>query len=66
MGREREGYRENLELLEQRYPGRMLLTIEEVMEVTGYASRKTIKKHLGKFFVNGRISKVHLARYLCG
>ena len=66
MGREKEGYRENLELLEQRYPGRILLTIEEVMEVTGYTSRTTVQKYLGKFFVNGRISKVHLARYLCG
>lgn len=66
MGREREGYRENLELLEQRYPGRMLLTIEEVMEVTGYTSRTTVKKYLGKYFVNRRISKTHLARYLCG
>jgi hypothetical protein len=66
MGREKEGYRETLELLEQRYPGRVLLTIEEVMEVTGYTSRTTVRKYLGKFFVNNRISKVHLARYLCG
>lgn len=66
MGREKEGYRETLELLEHRYPGRVLLTIEEVMEVTGYTSRTTVRKYLGKFFVNNRISKVHLARYLCG
>lgn len=66
MGREKEGYRENLELLEQRYPGRLLLTIEEVMEVTGYTSRTTVQKYLGKFFVNHRISKAILARYLCG
>ena len=66
MAREQEGYRENLELLEQRYPGRILLTIEEVMEVTGYTSRTTVRKYLGKYFVNHRISKTHLARYLCG
>ena len=66
MGREKDGYRENLELLNNRFPDHDLLTMEEVMQVTGYADRRTLLKHLGKNFVNHRLSKVFLARYMCG
>lgn len=66
MAREKEGYRENLELLNQRFPDHDLLTMEEVMQVTGYADRRTLLKYMGKNFVNKRLSKVFLARYMCG
>lgn len=66
MARERDGYRENLELLNIRYPEHDLLSMEQAMIVTGYADRRTLQKHLGKYFVNNRISKVFLARYMCG
>ena len=66
MAREKEGYRENLELLNNRFPDHDMLSIEEVMQVTGYKKRDTVRKHLGKSFVNKRLSKTALARYMCG
>lgn len=66
MAREKEGYRENLELLNLRFPDHDLLTMEEVMQVTGYTDRRTLLKYMGKNFVNKRLSKVFLARYMCG
>lgn len=66
MAREKDGYRENLELLNIRYPEHDLLSMEQAMAVTGYADRRTLQKHLGQYFVNNRISKVFLARYMCG
>ena len=66
MAREKEGYRDNLELLNMRYPDHDMLTVEEVMQVTGIRTKDTVRKHLGQFYVNRRISKVALARYMCG
>lgn len=66
MAREKEGYRENLEILNTRYPDHDMLTIEEIMQVTGYTSINTIRKYFGKALVNRRLSKVYLARYMCG
>lgn len=66
MAREKDGYRENLELLNARYPEQDMLTMEETMRVLGYADRRTLKKHLGQHIVNKRISKVFVARHMCG
>ena len=66
MAREKEGYRDNLELLNVRYPDHDMLTVEEIMQVTGIRTKDTVRKHLGQFYVNRRISKVALARYMCG
>lgn len=66
MAREKEGYRDNMELLNLRFPNHDLLTFEEVMQVTGYADRRSIRKYFGSQIVNNRLSKVHLARYMCG
>ena len=66
MAREHPDYRNIIEQLNTMYPGRELLTIEEVMQITGYTSRTTIKKFYGKGFVNRRISKCALARMMCG
>ena len=66
MAREKEGYRENLELLNNRFPNHDLLSMDEVMQVTGYSDRRTLLKHLGSYFINKKISKVFLARYMCG
>lgn len=64
MPREKEGYRDNLELLNARFPDHDMLTIAEVMQVTGYKSKDTVRKYYP--FVNGRISKPALARKMCG
>ena len=66
MAREKEGYRDNLELLNTRYPDHDMLSIEEIMQVTGVASRTTIAKYFGDNLINRRVSKVFLARYMCG
>lgn len=66
MSREKEGYRENLELLNTRFPDHDMLTAEEVMQVTGFECKKTVRKHLGMLFRGHRISKVHVARFMCG
>ena len=66
MGREKEGYRENLELLNLRFPDHDLLSMDEVLAATGYKSKNTINKHLGDKLVNKWISEVYLALYMCG
>ena len=66
MAREKECYRENLEILNTRYPDHDMLSIEEIMQVTGYTSINTTRKHFGKMLVNRRLSKAALARYMCG
>lgn len=64
MAREKEDYRANLEILNDRYPNYDMLTIKDVMQVTGINSKTTARKHFK--FINGRISKAALARYMCG
>lgn len=66
MGRELIDYRPNLEILNARYPDHDMLTELEAMEVTGYKSRNTLRKHLGNVFINHKISKAALARWMCG
>lgn len=66
MAREHPDYRNNIELLNMRFPDYDMLTIEEVMQVMNVKSRKTVLKHLGTSFVCNRISKARLARYMCG
>lgn len=64
MGREKEDYRSNIEQLNRHFPDHEMLTMKEVMAVTGYRSKDTVKKYIR--FVNGRVSKAALARYMCG
>lgn len=66
MAREKEDYRANLEILNTRYPDHDMLSIEEMMQVTGYTSKTTIRKYLGNMMVGKRISKAALARFMCG
>lgn len=63
---EKAGYRKNLEILNSRFPDHDLLTIEEVKQVTGFKSRNTVLKHLGKYLIcKSRISKADLADFMC-
>lgn len=66
MPREIDGYRENLELLNNRFPDHDMLTAEEVRQVTGFSDMRTVKKYFGNHFNGNRISKVHVARFMCG
>lgn len=61
MPREKESYRDNLERLDMAFPGRELLTINDVSVFLGINYR-TVKKWYE--FRNNRISKATLARML--
>lgn len=63
MAREYEDYRNTIEQLNRMYPDRELLTMKEVMGITGYKSKDTVRKHFP--LANGRINKSTLARCLC-
>ena len=67
MGREKQCYRDNLAILNNRFPQHDMLTEKQAMEVTGYKTRSTLRKHLGEAF-NGakKISKGDLANWMCG
>lgn len=62
MARENEDYRATLEQLNRLFPERELLTMDEVMRITGYKSKDSVRKHFP--FVNRRINKATLARCL--
>lgn len=64
MPREKEDFRANLERLNELYPDHEMLTIPETMKVMGYRSINTVKKYVP--FTNSRVSKVTLARIMCG
>lgn len=66
MAREHPDYRANMEILNTRFPDHDMLSMEEAMTVTGWTDRRTLLKYMGKSFVNKRISKAALARYMCG
>ncbi len=66
MAREKELYRENLELLNFRYPDHDMLSFDEVKRVMGWADTRTVKKYLGKYIIHEKICKSALARYMCG
>lgn len=67
MAKEKEGYRENLKLLNIRFPACDMLTAEQVMEITGWRSYHTINKYFGDRFTAGKtISKVFFALWMCG
>jgi hypothetical protein len=65
MGRELQGYRENLEILNNRFPNYDMLSRQEVMDVTNIRSRTTVCKHF-KFNNAGKLSKRDLAVWMCG
>ena len=65
MGRELPGYRENLEILNNRFPNYDMLSRQEVMDVTNIHSRTTVCKYF-QFNNAGKLSKRDLAIWMCG
>ena len=61
MAREKECYRDNLERIAERFPGKELLTVQDVVDYTGL-NRKTVKRLFE--FKENYISLVKLARCL--
>lgn len=66
MAREKEFFRDNLELLNSRYPDHDMLSFDEVKQVMGWSDTRTVKKYLGQHIVNERVCKPALARFMCG
>ena len=64
MPREHPDYRDNLELLNAMFPGAALLQAYQVRQATGWTSDRTVRRNLPT--INGRVSKVALAKFLCG
>lgn len=64
MPREKAGYRDALERLNELFPDRELLTCKDLMAYTGL-SRNTVRAHF-KFPIGGKyIAKTELARQVC-
>jgi hypothetical protein len=66
MAREKEGYRDNLELLNTMFPDKGMLTFKDVMQLTGWKKRETVARNLGSHFTGNLISKTAVARWMCG
>lgn len=67
MAREKPFYRENLELLNARYPDHDMLLLEEVAAVMGWKTRNTALRNLERVPKQaGRYSKAAIANYMCG
>lgn len=66
MAREKEGFRDNLELLNERFPNVDMLDMKQVMMVIGCGDRRTLRQKIPQHWVGNRLSKVYLARYMCG
>lgn len=65
MAREKQDFRATLEQLNTLYPGRELLTVDEVKTVTGYRTLDSVKKHFPSV-CGGKYNKTTVARILAG
>ena len=66
MASEKEGYRDTIAQLNRLFPDYEMLSLAEVMQVLNYRDPRPVKKFLGAHFVNGKLNKIYLARYMCG
>lgn len=64
MPREKDGFRDCIALLNERFPDKDMLNIAEVMEFCGI-SRNTAKKKIRFNAATGKITKTDLARQVC-
>lgn len=66
MAREPAGYREKLEILNNRFPNQDAFTVKEIMNYMGIANYRTASKYLNEYVnIMGRIYKDDFARILC-
>lgn len=72
MPREKPDYRDNIYLLNLRFPDHDMLTIPEIMTTFGWKSRNTAVKHIRDFLglkkgqdTPLRLSKATVARMMC-
>ena len=62
MPKEKDGYRLNIELLNDRFPDKDMLNVNEVMQFTG-KTYHTVMKHI-RFNSMRMVSKADLARQI--
>lgn len=62
MGREKEGYRDNYAMLNDRFPDKDMLSKADISAVTGWCYRTVVKRI--RFGKTGQISKADLARQI--
>lgn len=65
MARELPEYRDNLEILNTRFPNYDALTITEVAQVLN-KSERTVRREIGHIFIGRRVMKPALAKYMAG
>lgn len=64
VAREKEGFRECMALLNERFPDKDMLSTNEVMQFCGM-SWKTVRAHIRFNELTGKITKSDLARQVC-
>lgn len=68
MAREKTDYRDNLALLNARFPDRDMLSIADLCPVFGYKDKRSLKGRLSRAGITidgGRVSKVTIAHHMC-
>ena len=63
MSREREGFRENVQMLNERFPDVDMLTVKDVMQITGLCEQ-TVRKYIRFNPATKRVTKADLARQI--
>ncbi len=67
MAREKEGYRENLEQINARYPDKESLNYTEISELFGYSYRTALRRWKKVYNKTvGGVPKTTIARTMCG
>lgn len=66
MAREHPDYRDNLEMLNRRFPDKDFFSIQEIQSYVGWKSNKTAYKHLSEYMNSfGMVFKTDFAKFLC-
>ena len=66
MAREHPDYRDNLELLNRRFPDKDFFSVKEIQAYVGWKSDKTAYRHLSEYVnASGLAFKTDFAKFLC-
>lgn len=65
MSYEHPDFRGILERLNEKYPDKEMLSVQDLADLYGYSSRQSVYNRFGSCFQRGKISKVKLARLMC-
>ena len=68
MAKEKADYRDNLALLNARFPDRDMLSLNDLCPVFGYKDKRSLRGRLSRAGITingGRVSKAVIARHMC-